>query len=473
MPHPHYTTLSPLYRLPNEILEHIFQLFILREANETYDNLEVWDIYESSYAAGFCPGWPDVFALNDGPWLLGRVCSSWRSIVLSSYALWQSFQVRPCQRPFAIDIMSTWISRCGTFPLQVSFAGWESRTNPPFIDMLFSESSRWRTLALSMVSPSSSLWRMILLPSRRDRYECLERIVLVSEESGYLFDIGIYYVFDNAPKLCSVINNSDYIIGTLPWGRLTEYQGFGHLPFTHHVSVLRHSQNLERCCLVIQYDLLNDLSLGTPLILRQLTQLSTKWHSYSSGISGLLRNLRLPALKRLSILGGKHYTFDSVFVDLSYLLQSSDCQLKTLELSGSVVNRENLSELLASAPTITYLRLWVMQVPMPIHNSALALLNTKEKAHILLRDLTTLEFCLPEPSDLSAIDLMALTELVRWRWSNFPVESHIQRLYIAHWKPFVSDERRTRSLPPLLETLNEEGLQVMVCSCKEGAWDRC
>ncbi|KAK7040946.1 hypothetical protein VNI00_009542 [Paramarasmius palmivorus] len=340
-----------------------------------------------------------------------------------------------------------------------------------------SESNRWRTLVV--VNPCFQFWRILNTHGVGGWLECLERLVFLSDddEEERLFFPGLYHVFQNAPKLRSVINNSHFTLieASLPWSRLTEYQGFGLVPSRDHFHILHRTPNLEQCCLVFQshyYNMAHGLSLGTPVILRCLKRLTTKWSFYDSGLSAMLRGLRLPALKQLSILGGEYHLFDREFVDLPFLLQSSGCQLEMLELSGSVTNRDGLLEILSSVPTVTYLRLWVMQVPAAIHDIVLVLLNTKEKGRIILPRLNTLEFCLPEPSDFRAVDLAVLTELVRWRWSHLPAESHILRLYIALWTPYVTDERGIRSLPPILETLNEEGLQISIHSCEEGVWER-
>ncbi|ESK94179.1 hypothetical protein Moror_8379 [Moniliophthora roreri MCA 2997] len=336
------------------------------------------------------------------------------------------------------------------------------------LEVVMLESHRWNTL--EVINPCFEFWRTLNLYHVGDRLDSLERLVLLSDEDDEerLFDPGLYHVFQNAPKLHSVINNSHFTLieASLPWGQLTEYRGLDLVPSRDHFHILHRSKNLERCYLAFQthwFTMAHGLSLGTPMVLPNLTRLTTRWFFYDDGLSALFRSLRLPALNHLSFLGGHYHWFDRELADLPFVLQSSGCQLETLELSGAVGNTNGLSEVLASVPAVTDLCLWVNPTSSAVHEVIISLLRIHGEGRLLLPKLNRLEFCILEPGDFHSVDLTALAEILRWRWSHLPSNAYIQRLCITLCMEYV-ERGEKRSLPPLLETLQEEGLEIVVRS---------
>lgn len=127
----HTTILSPFRRFPPEILTDIFHHVV------------------SDYVVD-----PNV---TRGIWLLGRVCSYWRSVLLSSPSLWSNFQidaVYPSQNsPIAVAEL---LSRSGTSPLSFKLniphgAHLDIDKLLSVVRILTTASRRWCTVHLGFV----------------------------------------------------------------------------------------------------------------------------------------------------------------------------------------------------------------------------------------------------------------------------------------------------------------------------------
>ncbi|KAF8200048.1 hypothetical protein K438DRAFT_1823111 [Mycena galopus ATCC 62051] len=158
----HRTLISPLRRLPLDIIQEIFMACLPTHRN--------------------C-----VMSAQEAPVILGRICSSWRTISLSTPRLWSRLhiveptparpwdtscpsldllQVKSAQR---LEVATAWLQRSGTCPLSISL---ESRFNyditPPlspsshvFLNTLISFASRWQNVSFA-ISPleAQSLLRL-------------------------------------------------------------------------------------------------------------------------------------------------------------------------------------------------------------------------------------------------------------------------------------------------------------------------
>ncbi|KAF7376850.1 hypothetical protein MSAN_00102500 [Mycena sanguinolenta] len=105
----HKALLSPVRRLPLDIIQELFVACLPTHRN--------------------C-----VMSASEAPLLLGRICSSWRAILLSTPQLWSSMHVvEPLRSPDdptsssleakvarRLEITHTWLGRSGQCPLSIS-----------------------------------------------------------------------------------------------------------------------------------------------------------------------------------------------------------------------------------------------------------------------------------------------------------------------------------------------------------------
>ena len=179
----HYHALtSPIRRLPKEILLEIFVHCLPKEHNA----------YMSSHEA---------------PLLLGRICSSWRSISLSAPRLWTTIHVpvpRTDRYPWEVIskaeyivalkrmirlrtvALQEWLNRSGSLPVDISFNQW-TRVDPlanidiadtaqPIVDLILSVAQRWRNVTVA--APDATIANFFVHPP--DNLPFLESFNLIS-----------------------------------------------------------------------------------------------------------------------------------------------------------------------------------------------------------------------------------------------------------------------------------------------------
>lgn len=94
--HAHRAVLSPLHRVPVEILAQIFTLCL--------------------------PPFPSRPSVNDAPLLFERICTRWRDVARSTRILWTSITLDlvPEATEFEVAIARDWPSRAGHYPLSIA-----------------------------------------------------------------------------------------------------------------------------------------------------------------------------------------------------------------------------------------------------------------------------------------------------------------------------------------------------------------
>ncbi|KAJ7134827.1 hypothetical protein C8R44DRAFT_771565 [Mycena epipterygia] len=146
----HNALISPARRLPLDIIQEIFTACIPTHRN--------------------C-----VMSANEAPVLLGRICSSWRTISLSTPRLWARLHVVEPTRPYGIasslfekkrtqrlETMKTWLGRSSQCPLSISLES-ERTENPPatppldapsppnlFLQALVALAPRWEHISFAI-----------------------------------------------------------------------------------------------------------------------------------------------------------------------------------------------------------------------------------------------------------------------------------------------------------------------------------
>ncbi|PBK80120.1 hypothetical protein ARMGADRAFT_1092513 [Armillaria gallica] len=189
----------PIHRLFVEILHEIF-LLTLPHRHE---------------------GFYDVFNVTEGPWLIARVCSSWRRC--SSHFLWSRMLVSPgrynrrvCKDP--ISLYRTALSRTGNHYLDIKlnesfFSDCPPSSKAELLDISMVHCRRWRNVVVFIHSPLSARFLEV-----RGRLDLLSHITIFFQD-----DSDALNVFDDAPMLTGVYINVWHPRQSFPWSQLVSY----------------------------------------------------------------------------------------------------------------------------------------------------------------------------------------------------------------------------------------------------------
>ncbi|KAJ3818149.1 hypothetical protein EV361DRAFT_60605 [Lentinula raphanica] len=414
--------------------------------------------------------WPDIFDMKNGPWVLGQVCSRWRSIVLSIPHLWSNFYVRPPRREdSAVDVLQAWIDRSESRPLRfqitatLGFCGHHSGS--ALLNTLAGTSSRWQTVELVDVSmkflDTLAMQREIQLAS----FPLLKELSLRSRDweaeldhhSPELEDASTAYeVFYHAPNLVTLINFDALSLSAFkfPWNQLTTYIGSDASHAIDHLEIMLLCPNLVECD--IAFGRTHTWPAVPSLVLTRLRRWTIRIRNSSHDVQSLLSqtNIHIPNLQEL-ILFADPFSLTPMLDLFQPVLITSECSLKYLELSGSTEDDLHLVLFLETVSTISQLRIWLNNV------AVLPLLQMQE----LVPMLQTLDVGLSEKADIYAFDVALLAAIVRSRRHSAHVHS-IRRLNIVVDELKI-DMMGPRGFPPIMEVLQEEGLDIHVCKRNE------
>ncbi|PBK95186.1 hypothetical protein ARMGADRAFT_1061887 [Armillaria gallica] len=372
--------LSPVRRLPREVLNHIFLNAIDFPVQRTQivmtgeeDDQEADSDHEEDVEVKW-----DFKPPGSSLWSFMEVSTQWRSVCLSSPRLWSYVNIIITESNFKdhsyIRQLGRQLDLSAKYPLSISICRivkeFAPQVLPPqLVAIFFSFSSCIRELHLYLtpyiLSQMSDM--RLSLPS-------LEYVVL-------LFQDGVYpttdhlRLFSSTPKLQSleVIDWQDGL--ELPWNQLKKYHSDwdGHrniwfnCPETHHhLNTLRKLQQVEECVLRLG-NVSDEDELGDevyPLIIPQLRMLDlSSWNSDHSTDHSVFPQvadrLVLPALSVLKVACSQagNYETQDVFASIYRLLQRSQSHITVLHFDHGLVLAEDLLELFSSTPTLEDLRL--------------------------------------------------------------------------------------------------------------------
>ncbi|KAF7347213.1 F-box domain-containing protein [Mycena venus] len=225
------TILSPLRRMPSEVLSEIFSCTL-----------------PSVSAAENCQ-------IQESPWVLTHISRRWRAITVSNHSLWSHIDIiyPPDTDPaslYPLSMVETQISRAQK--LTVHFRGCETTDSRPQIEMfqcLAKHSSQWDELYLLLTSAIFSL-----LPSFQDRIPMLRRLQIEwdteeSQEAAESIDC-----FQTASSLVniSVRNRFRSIPVLAPLLQLVHYDV--DATWEMHSEFLKISQNLVVARICVDFD---------------------------------------------------------------------------------------------------------------------------------------------------------------------------------------------------------------------------
>ncbi|KAJ6488357.1 hypothetical protein DFH09DRAFT_379967 [Mycena vulgaris] len=305
----HKALLSPMRRLPPEILGEIFSLVV-------HATFHFGDISEVL---------PPV--TRHAPWLFTRICRYWSAVALSTPALWSMIFMhldRVGERG-AVPLAKLCLQRSANVPLTLKIFEEAGHESHPVLDAILSSSERWQKAEISMASP---LLRQII--AIRGRLSALTTVLVTIDLAADVdtIDQEFWDVFAVAPKLTSLYALFWDVRGfccasfSLPWHQLTRLSTT-FTSNTEALSTLRKLSKIVECTFAFTKNeiLPRDTSIVHLPHLRILVlQIETEHEDLvDQHHTSLLDFLKAPRLESLTI----HYTANEEAV--LGLLTRSDC----------------------------------------------------------------------------------------------------------------------------------------------------
>lgn len=348
----HHALLSPARGIPPELIKAIFILCLPEERNSAMSSLEA-------------------------PVLLGRICSTWRQISLTTPQLWSSFHIvaphrylpdseeRLLQR---LGCVQMWLSRSGVCPLSISLfvPGLRLEDHDAMsilVESLVSFSRRWRHIDFH--SPPATLRAVAAL--RLDDVPLLETLKLHFDTRPLPldgFNSGNHPIL-RAPRLLSV---SLYNVPTkwrelsINWSRLTEICLDGafslRLNVEEALNTLDRLPKLTTCILHLKPTNVHDATMPrvTPVVLPSLQTLRLA-DCHNLDFRLFFDNIVAPMLRELQIGAVCNRQVRLEHVPFLSLLQSPSSVIDTIGLSTESLREEAVWETLTLAPSLIRLKL--------------------------------------------------------------------------------------------------------------------
>ncbi|KAF7365084.1 F-box domain-containing protein [Mycena venus] len=258
----HQGGLSPLRRMPTEILSLIFTFTL-----------------------------PPHPRAESAPWTISAVCSRWRAIVISQPCFWSFIQLDYHSEfsPITSFRLETQLRRSGELPLKIEilmdnipFRSWESFK----LRILCEHAERWEKIS---IEGSAELCEHLgyYIP---DRLPLLRELTIELEFDDDGPDVSLD-MFSDAPQLQQVVANKKNwfypIAMVLPWSQMLRYGGSN--TWDGHLHSLHNATNLVDCSLEISG---SSFLPSTPIVLPHLLRLSLSHAEF-------LGSLATPALLEL------------------------------------------------------------------------------------------------------------------------------------------------------------------------------
>ncbi|KAJ7044960.1 hypothetical protein C8F04DRAFT_520116 [Mycena alexandri] len=309
----HRAIISPVRRLPPELLSEIFVL--------SFDD-------------------------KGPPWHVGHICRSWRHTALSYPPLWSSIAISPTSSLENITGIQAQLLRSANAPLDI-YWGNDDPIDPDdayssWSDLILPYSRRWRTLHVH--NYGSHVGGLDWLRPVKGRLDQLKELIMTR---CYVADMPDVDVFATAPKLRrAILSEADSSYRSppvsIPWGQITHYRG-EYAP-DRQIEILSAAQDLLFCELGF-FDIGVALDSFAPIILPRLRGLSLT-------MAFFLPQLTTPVLETLVI----HYVDEVYLTALPSFIQRSSCTLNKLVLKQCTIDPV-LIAILRDLPALVYLLL--------------------------------------------------------------------------------------------------------------------
>ncbi|KAJ7811839.1 hypothetical protein B0H13DRAFT_2472413 [Mycena leptocephala] len=350
---PYLALLSPIRTMPVEILQEIFMACLPTRHDS-------------------------IMHASHMPLILGRVCSRWRTISLSTPVLWSSVHVIVPSTAgdqghkevrLACESLQLWLRRSAdcllsiTIFVPVALAGTNidyAHSVPPLVDIIMPYSRRWKSFRLfpSIRGDLSQLWK--LTSEDVPRLEMLE----IGHNTGWDVPDARALQFLSVPlSLRDLTLNYTSAVVAFPsfcWQQLTSLclasqRDFFTLTASQLVELVGQWVNLTLCRLILPYSSMQSppfavVSALTPhMILPRLHTLSIKGDISPTApfnVATILDTFTLPMLQKLELVTYTYLMYDHIdasvsdpFLTVNELISRSSCDLQDLViefLSGDV-----------------------------------------------------------------------------------------------------------------------------------------
>ena len=324
----HLPLLSPIRRLPHEILSEIYLLSI---------------------------DWKDKnYGFRRSVMLPASVCRHWRGVALSTPRLWSSISLNLQEDSVEADVnlTRTWLIRSGNLPLSIRIhyiqpKDRNSLNTHPAIDALTQHSGRWQYAEFEI---PTSMWKQI--KPAKNHLARLRGIVIAVPFQYSLFGLPTN-IFEVAPQLASLEIGCAMSLGLkVPWTQLTRIVAPMQSSLDQCYKVLQNAVNLVECDLRI-----SNSWLGTSHVIIRHTHLRILKIAVVHVDPGpLFDRLSLPALRCIDFYDEGSWS-QSQFISL---LSRSSCHLETfilLSYNTLSFQEDDLLECLRHMPTLVHLQL--------------------------------------------------------------------------------------------------------------------
>ncbi|KAJ7160087.1 hypothetical protein C8R46DRAFT_1285428 [Mycena filopes] len=393
----HKALLSPARRLPLDIIQEIFVACIPTHRN--------------------C-----VMSASEAPVLLGRICSSWRALSLSTPRLWAKLHIVEPPHYFGLDpesqnkiaqrlqVTKSWLARSGEYPLSISLQ------YPPggapvdtaldvdplggfLLQALIPYAHRWQHI--DCTTPPSAFDDLAHL--RESDVPLLETVVLHPIPFNWISGESESFGMLRGPRVHSIsASSNEFARDSLPlrWRQLTVLNMHGatwetSMTSSRALDVLGRCPELRTCSLVVNDRGSTEVLSHPPIELKFLHTLDLSTENVDSAFAHLLDCLSiLPELRNFTLSGQADPETQTPPSMVRFIAHHT--RLETLILNTDSFSRSSLLECLRSLPD-TLQRLKMHDIP----------------SHTLFSSLDdeALEVLTPTPGMSSAICCPALESL--------------------------------------------------------------
>ncbi|KAJ7680042.1 hypothetical protein B0H17DRAFT_1232474 [Mycena rosella] len=288
---------------------------------------------------------------DTAPLLLGRICSTWRNIALTTPKLWSRLEIAGAAGSV---YTAPWLARAGNQPLTLSIALAETTQ---ILAVLKEYAHRWRDVHLDLSFAEFHLFGPELHLPLLQRLLIFPRHNADADAPKHSID-----AFRNAPALRELSLSMVSPAGiALPWAQLTTFTG-SRMTFIDCLDFLRCMPNLVNCR--VDFEAPEDdpvLPVARLLPFPFLTSLYiSSWNYAHDDPTDILDHISTPALETFELAASVgHVLYLEV---LQRFLTESECPLRELILQVDELNVDyipvyEIEELLSALPTLERLEL--------------------------------------------------------------------------------------------------------------------
>ncbi|KAF9532664.1 hypothetical protein CPB83DRAFT_903660 [Crepidotus variabilis] len=341
----HRAVLSPVQKLPDEILQEIFV--------RVNDRVSF-------------PRQPWLMRPSKVPWALALVCRRWRSAALSVSVLWSrlpsmtlSMEDMPREIQADLERLEMLLQRSQPAPLKFQCVLFDfSKDAHPALKLLIRHCERWWDVKFVMETR-----RILHFEEIKGRLHKLDSLALqmVGDQEG----ISAIDIFKDAPQLRRVDISGDFNAELVfPFGQLKYYKDdLRSKNILSRVATSAHS--LETLVFHIDRLELNTMPLDFAITLPSLRNLQVNLKGL---IPPFLKNISVPAIEEFTIsTNAMEGTLIPLVINMISNSPRSSCSLKSLRIRAPTPLIGELVNLLSLTPQLTSFNLSTYTFP-PVHD---------------------------------------------------------------------------------------------------------